>query len=72
MRGHGITASEPPIVAVHQADGSVIAVGREAKAMIGRTPHSMCVIRPLRDGVIANFDVTEQMLRYFFTRAQGR
>lgn len=72
VRGQGIIANEPSIVALHQADGSVIAVGREAKAMLGRTPDFVRVIRPLRDGVIANFDVTEQMLRYFFTRTQGR
>src|SRR5262249_49063855 len=51
---------------------SVIAVGREAKAMLGRTPGSVRVIRPLRDGAIADFDVTEQMLRYFIAGAQGR
>jgi rod shape-determining protein MreB and related proteins len=71
MRGHGIILNEPSIVALQQADRSVIAVGREAKAMLGRTPGSVLAIRPLRDGVIADFDVTERMLRYFITRAQG-
>jgi rod shape-determining protein MreB len=72
LPGHGIILNEPSIVALHQADRSVLAVGREAKAMVGRTPGSVRVIRPLRDGVIADFDVAEQMLRYFIARAQGR
>src|SRR5262249_30202021 len=72
MRRRGIILNEPSIVALHQADRSVIAVGREANAMLGRTPGSLRVIRPLRDGAIADFDVTEQMLRYFIAGAQGR
>src|SRR5262245_50367762 len=71
MRGHGIILNEPSIVALHQAGHSVIAVGREAKAILGRTPGSVRAVRPLRDGVIADFDVTEQMLRYFIASAQG-
>jgi len=69
VRGRGIVLNEPSIVAIHQEDHSVLAVGREAKAMLGRTPGHVIAIRPLRDGVIADFDVTERMLRYFMEAA---
>src|SRR4029450_7650212 len=69
VRGEGIVLNEPSIVAIHEADDSIIAVGREAKAMLGRTPGNIRVIRPLKEGVIADFDVTEQMLSHFI--AQG-
>jgi len=73
VQGEGIILNEPSIVAIHQADHSVLAVGREAKAMLGRTPGNILAIRPLKDGVIADFDVTEKMLNYFITRAhRGR
>src|SRR2546425_2488125 len=61
VRGEGIVLNEPSIVAIHQADHSVLAVGHEAKAMLGRTPGNIIAIRPLKDGVIADFDVTEKM-----------
>jgi rod shape-determining protein MreB len=73
VKGEGIILNEPSIVAIHQADHSVLAVGHEAKAMLGRTPGNILAIRPLKDGVIADFDVTEKMLHYFITRAhRGR
>ncbi len=73
VQGEGIILNEPSIVAIRQADHSVLAVGREAKAMLGRTPGNILAIRPLKDGVIADFDVTEKMLNYFITRAhRGR
>jgi rod shape-determining protein MreB len=73
VQGEGIILNEPSIVAIHQADHSVLAVGREAKAMLGRTPGNILAIRPLKDGVIADFDVTEKMLNYFITRVhRGR
>ncbi len=72
VRGEGIVLSEPSIVAIHQADRSVIAVGHEAKAMLGRTPGHVLAIRPLKDGVIADFDVAERMLRYFITKVHQR
>ncbi|MFQ5828653.1 MAG: rod shape-determining protein [Candidatus Methylomirabilia bacterium] len=72
VRGEGIVLSEPSIVAVHQADHSVLAVGHQAKAMLGRTPGNIVAIRPLRDGVIADFDVTEKMLNYFIARVHRR
>ena len=68
VRGEGIVMNEPSIVAIHNADHSVLAVGHEAKAMLGRTPGNITAIRPLKDGVIADFDVTEQMLRHFIQK----
>ena len=65
VRGRGIVLSEPSVVAVDSRNGEVHAVGMEAKRMLGRTPGAIQAIRPLKDGVIADFDVTEEMLRYF-------
>ncbi len=74
-RGHGIVSCEPSVVAV-QMDGrggkKVLAVGKDAKEMLGRTPASIAAIRPVKDGVIADFEICEAMLRYFITRAQPR
>src|SRR6266576_3902937 len=72
VRGEGIVLNEPSIVAIHQADHSVLAVGHEAKAMLGRTPGNIIAIRPLKDGVIADFDVTEKMLHYFISKVHRR
>jgi rod shape-determining protein MreB len=71
-RGRGVIADEPSVVALNAISGAVVAVGAEAKQMIGRTPGSIVAVRPLRDGVIADFDVTERMLRYFIERAVAR
>ena len=68
VRGQGILVSEPSVVAVDSATGEVHAVGDDAKRMIGRTPATISAIRPLRHGVIADFEVTEQMLRHFIRR----
>src|SRR3954469_12992815 len=68
VRNSGIVASEPSVVAIDTHTGEVHAVGSEAKQMIGRTPASISAVRPLRHGVIADFEVTEQMLRYFLGR----
>jgi rod shape-determining protein MreB len=68
VRGRGIVVSEPSVVAIDQATSDVHAVGLEAKQMIGRTPASISAVRPLRHGVIADFQVTEQMLRHFLGR----
>src|SRR5918998_2294652 len=62
VRGRGIVLSEPSVVAIDQQTGEVHAVGADAKRMLGRTPGTISAIRPLKDGVIADFDVTEQML----------
>ncbi|MFN8186318.1 MAG: rod shape-determining protein [Gaiellales bacterium] len=71
VRGRGIVLSEPSVVAIDQRSGEVHAVGIEAKRMLGRTPGTITAIRPLKDGVIADFDVTEQMLRHFIHKANG-
>jgi rod shape-determining protein MreB len=72
VRGEGIVVSEPSVVAIDDRTGDVQAVGAEARRMIGRTPAAIRAIRPLRHGVIADFDVTEQMLRYFIRKVGGR
>ncbi len=68
VKGRGIVLSEPSVVAIDQRSGDVHAVGIEAKRMLGRTPGNITAIRPLKDGVIADFDVTEQMLRHFIQK----
>ena len=72
VRGDGIVLDEPSVVAVNTLDGKPLAVGSEAKRMIGRTPAHIQAIRPLKDGVIADFDVCERMLRYFIQRVHQR
>ena len=67
MKGEGIILNEPSVVAIDNTSGKVIAVGREAKDYIGRTPPNISAIRPLKDGVIADFDVTKAMIKYFLT-----
>ncbi len=72
VRGQGIVLNEPSVVAMNTRDNTALAVGLEAKRMIGRTPSHIQAIRPLRDGVIADFDITERMLRYFIKKVQPR
>lgn len=69
--GKGITMNEPSVVAVSERDNKILAVGLEAKEMIGRTPDDIIAYRPMRDGVIADYRVTEAMLRYFIGKAMG-
>ena len=69
VKGKGIVLSEPSVVAIQRDTGEVLAVGEEAKQMIGRTPGNIVAIRPLKDGVIADFDVTQAMLKYFIRKA---
>jgi rod shape-determining protein MreB len=71
-KGKGIVVSEPSIVAINKVTGKVEAVGKEAKEMLGRTPGNITAIRPMRDGVIADFEVTEKMLTYFIQKAHNR
>ena len=71
VRGRGIVLSEPSVVAIDSRNGQVHAVGVEAKRMLGRTPGTITAIRPLKDGVIADFDVTEQMLRHFIKQVHS-
>jgi rod shape-determining protein MreB len=72
VRGKGIVLREPSVVAIEIDSGKVLAVGEEAKQMIGRTPSNIVAIRPMKDGVIADFDVTLAMIKYFITRAIGQ
>src|SRR5437762_11959712 len=72
VRGLGIVLNEPSVVAINTTTGAILAVGAEAKRMIGRTPAHIRAIRPLRDGVIADFDITEKMLRYFIQKVHHR
>jgi len=72
VKGRGIVINEPAVVALAVRDNTVVAVGEEARTMIGRTPSSISVIRPMRDGVIADYLITEAMLRYFITKTVGR
>lgn len=70
-KGRGVVLSEPSIVAINKVTNTVEAVGREAKEMLGRTPGNIVAIRPMRDGVIANFEVTEKMLQHFIRKAHN-
>ncbi len=72
IRGKGIVVNEPSIVALNKNNGEVEAVGREAKEMVGRTPGHIVAIRPMKDGVIADFKVTEKMLTYFIQKSHNR
>ena len=72
VRGRGIVLNEPSVVALNTSNGQIVAVGAGAKRMIGRTPGNIVAVRPLKDGVIADFDVTERMLRYFIQKVHRR
>ena len=72
VRGQGIVLNEPSVVAIHSDTKKVLAVGLEAKKMLGRTPGSIEAIRPMKEGVIADFDITESMLRYFIKKVRKR
>jgi len=74
VKGKGIVANEPSVVAIQEVNGRakrILAVGREAKEMVGRTPGSIKAIRPLKDGVIADFDVAQKMIEYFIRRTHN-
>jgi rod shape-determining protein MreB len=72
LPGKGVVLNEPSVVAVSEQDNTVLAIGIEAKEMIGKTPESIIVYRPMKDGVIADYRVTEAMLRYFITKTLGK
>ncbi len=72
MKGKGIVSNEPSVVAIDRKTGKVLAVGTEAKRMLGRTPGNIVAIRPMKDGVIADFEIAEKMLNYFITKAHNR
>ena len=70
--GKGVILNETSVVAVSEQDNKILAVGNDAKEMIGRTPESIVAYRPMRDGVIADYRVTEAMLSYYFSKALGK
>lgn len=72
VKGKGIVLNEPSVVAIDRDSGQIFAVGEEARRMLGRTPGNIVAIRPLREGVIADYDTTEKMLKYFITKAGGK
>lgn len=72
IKGKGVILKEPSVVAIDRGQNKVLAIGEEARQMIGRTPGNIVAIRPLRDGVISDYDVTEKMLKYFISKATGR
>ena len=72
VAGEGLIVNEPTVVAISSDDNKVVAVGEEAKKMLGRTPEALIASRPMRDGVIADYQVTEAMLKYFISKVVGR
>src|ERR1700675_211533 len=71
VRGKGVVLNEPSVVAISLSDNKILAVGEEAKEMIGRTPSDIKVYRPLKDGVIADYKVTQAMMRYFIKKTSS-
>ncbi|MBR1737021.1 MAG: rod shape-determining protein MreB [Firmicutes bacterium] len=72
VKGQGIVLNEPSVVAIDKQSGTLLKVGEEARKMIGRTPNAIEAIRPLREGVISNYEITEKMLKYFITKCIGK
>ena len=72
VKGKGVTIREPSVVAIQKDSKKVLAVGEEAKRMIGRTPGNIVAIRPMKEGVIADFDITKEMLMYFIKKAAAK
>ena len=72
LKGKGIVLNEPSVVAIDKNTNRILAVGEEAKRMLGRTPGNIVAIRPMKDGVISDFDITEKMLKYFFNKTVGK
>ena len=72
VKGKGIVLNEPSVVAIDKKTNKVLAVGEEARKMVGRTPGNIVAIRPMKDGVIADFDITEAMLRYFIRKVHRK
>src|SRR3989344_5859285 len=72
LAGEGLVANEPTVVAISAEDSRVVAIGEDAKKMLGRTPETLMALRPMREGVIADYQVTEAMLKYFIGKVVGR
>lgn len=71
IKGKGIVMNEPSVVAINQDTDEILAVGEEARQMLGRTPSNIIAVRPLRDGVVSDYDITERMLKYFIKKTCG-
>ena len=71
IKGKGIVLNEPSVVAINNDTDEILAVGEEARQMLGRTPANIVAIRPLRDGVVSDYDITERMLKYFIRKTCG-
>ena len=71
IKGKGIVLSEPSVVAINNDTDEILAVGEEARQMLGRTPANIVAVRPLRDGVVSDYDITERMLKYFIRKTCG-
>ena len=72
VKGEGVVLCEPSVVAIEKDSNRVVAVGEDAKKMLGRTPGNIIAIRPMKDGVISDFEITEAMLKYFIRKVHGR
>ena len=72
VKGKGVVLNEPSVVAVDKVSGKILAVGEEAQSMLGRTPGNIVAIRPLREGVISDYEMTERMIKEFIAKVQGR
>lgn len=72
IKGKGVVLKDPSVVAIDKSKNRVLAVGEEARQMIGRTPGNIVAIRPLKDGVISDYDLTEKMLKYFISKVCGK
>src|SRR3972149_7733748 len=71
VKGRGVVLNEPSVVAIAEGENKILAVGQDARAMLGRTPGSVMVIRPMRNGVIADYVITERMLHHFIDKVRG-
>ena len=71
IKGMGIVLQEPSVVAIDRGTNSILSVGEEARKMLGRTPGNIVALRPLREGVISDYDITEKMLKHFITKSVG-
>ena len=72
VKGRGVVSSEPSVVAINSNTKEILAIGQEAKNMLGRTPANISAVRPMKDGVIADYDTTEKMIRYFILKVHNR
>ncbi|HHF97873.1 MAG TPA: rod shape-determining protein, partial [Candidatus Aerophobetes bacterium] len=72
VEGKGVVYKDPSVVAIDNHSGKILAIGKEAKEMVGRTPGSITAIQPMKDGVIADYDIVEEMIRWYIRKICGR